>query len=161
MIFIRKHKNTNIDEAWFDSFVNDNSNPIKIELQKTLQKLVGKEITVSVDNNLDYKFFNYIAGQLMESKIRTFLNLEKTANNNLDGIYKNDYFIEVKAFFVNKQSSARKMFTSGEKEFIKSHEDMTYGILCKYQHTQSSTQGKYKILGIYVLTGTELLKHIM
>jgi len=164
MKYLRTHKVEELDESWFSSYKNNNSDPIKNYLQNKVDELKNTTITITSTTNLDYKFFNYIAGQLIESRIRVYLGLEDTKI--LDGTYNYNgkkVNLEVKAFYKNKQSAAKSMFTNGEKEYIHNNQNISYGVLCSYIIDKPKNildNLTYKIDDIFVLSGDELIKHI-
>lgn len=165
MKYLRTHKVEELDESWFSSYKNnDNGDSIKKELQNKLDKLKDTIITITSTANLDYKFFNYIAGQLIESRIRVYLGLEDTKI--LDGTYNYNgkkVNIEIKAFYKNKQSAVKSLFTNGEKEYIHNNQNTSYGVLCSYIIDKPKNvldNLTYKIDDIFVLSGDELIKHI-
>lgn len=167
MKYIRINKPKEIDEAWFDSSnsINNDNSSVKQELLDLLQS-INKICSIHTES-LDYKFYNYIGGQLVESYLRGSLNLQDSQDM-LDGIFKSkfgDYYIEVKAFMNNKFSGIRRMFTSKEIEKIRNNENCCI-ILCSYTVIKGVLPGTraneltYSFDKFYVLTRKEFLANL-
>lgn len=155
-----------MNAAWFELTDENNNDPIKQNIRKKLDS-IETCVTVSVSENLDYKFYNYIGGQLIESKIRTNLNLQDSKI--LDGIYNedgNDYYIELKSFMgKNRQSGIRKMFTRKEIKTIKENLN-SYIIIYMYKQDHHLKKDEkinvlnYNLIDKHVLTRDDFLNSL-
>lgn len=177
--YLRTHKLVDINEsAWYDDVNNVDDSSVKQEIKNILNSVKGTidaSVSIFISEKLDYKLFNHIGGQLVESKVRRILNLDninnpkKAVNKSesiLDGEYiakcdNKKYYVEIKAF-MNNISSINTLFNGEELKKIKDTYDNVIIIICKYSLNKNRVDRTiiYDITDFYVLTKIDFLNNL-
>lgn len=167
MKFVRKHTEV-LDEArWFAQNPTFASNHTDVNI-KTIYKIIndyknkGISEILKCSQPVNEKFYRYIGGQLIESRIGSLLKLTNRKDK-LDGTYhgenNSEYYIEIKAW-INTPSSRQKMFTPNERTTINSNNN-AYAIICEYEVKPiNPDKDGYASEVHYIITNFHIVDHV-